>query len=169
MNSTFTSPDKTPQPKKASTTKKNPKNSTQKIAHLISAQQRSSLAFIQLNENTPPSVAREAASTPSIQVNTTPVNSQASIAIQLQNLRQTFQGIPSFRMASNLGQVITIPAQPTIQPQFQQQQLQQQGLIIPNGFQGTILFQPTIHMHSKNSSVLDLNKYRQIIPKKKPT
>ena len=66
---------------------------------------------------------------------------------------------------SQLGQIITIPAQNNLLPYQHHPQL-----IIPAGFQGTILFQPTIYMHSKSSEDLanNLAGFRKIVPKKKP-
>ena len=64
---------------------------------------------------------------------------------------------------NNLGQIMKIPLQP--QSHQQQQQQQQPAFVIPPGFQGTILFQPTIHVHTNNKN-LNLTNYRKIIPKK---
>ena len=73
---------------------------------------------------------------------------------------QANQQQSSFLINNNdLGQ-IKIP----LQPQLKQQQ--QPAFIIPSGFQGTILFQPTIHVHTNNKS-FNLTNYRKIIPKNK--
>ena len=83
--------------------------------------------------------------------------------------------MPSFQIPSSLGQIaFALPQLNQLQQLQQMQKMQhiqvlpqpqqQQGLVIPAGFQGTIVFQPTIHMHSKNS-YKDISNYRKIIPK----
>lgn len=37
--------------------------------------------------------------------------------------------------------------------------------MVPPNFNGTILFQPTIHIHANDKNKLDLSKYRNILPK----
>lgn len=87
--------------------------------------------------------------------------------INISNPTQMFQpqNQQSFQISSN-GQIIPIPMQNTqFQPMQQLQQMQQQGLVIPHGFQGTIIFQPTIHMHTKKG-LSNMNQFRKIVPKK---
>ena len=73
---------------------------------------------------------------------------------------------PNFQMPTSLSQIFTMPQFQQQQQIFQMNQQQQQGLVIPHGFQGTIVFQPTIHVHSKKTlPTLDDSKYRKIIPK----
>ena len=57
------------------------------------------------------------------------------------------------------------------QPQQQQQNSQTSPFLLPPNFSGTILYQPTIHIHTnrlpiKPSNNATTKKYRQIVPKK---
>ncbi len=78
---------------------------------------------------------------------------QIAFAMPQLNQLQQLQNLQQNQQMQHMQQIQVIP-----------QQQQQQSLIIPAGFQGTIVFQPTIHMHSKNS-YKDLSNYRKIIPK----
>jgi hypothetical protein len=59
-----------------------------------------------------------------------------------------------------------------MQKQLQQQQQQNPFMCLPPNFNGTILFQPTIHVHEEgpvDPNAALLSKYRHIVPKKPGT
>ena len=51
-------------------------------------------------------------------------------------------------------------------PQLSQMQTQQSPLVLPNNFGGTILYHPTIHIHTNGKTLVDSNKYKKLAPKK---
>lgn len=180
-DSTFASPEKSFRPNSFSTNKKI--SITKKVPDLIDETQ--DVSIIQINEAQCGSKDLKSRTQSSISI--TPVNNTfiangvnlAGLSLPVQHMNQQ-----NLQLMSNLGQVITMP-QMQQQPQFQtivqpnniqpniqshiQSQMQQSGLVIPPGFQGTILFQPTIHMHTKKSSMdfANCTKYRKIIQKPK--
>lgn len=190
FNTTFGSPEKSFQPKKFSTDRKNP---LKKRRSNDSEQEQQNISLVQINNNNNAnfspfqSVASPVAKNPknpsSITITSKITNqpitlqrpqllTQSSFISNLTNASAHRSPIvhsqPTFHLGSNvdlsqLGQIITIPAPGQIQQTHQQQQPQ---LIIPAGFQGTILFQPTIYMGTKSSK--DLSNFRKIVPKKKP-
>lgn len=190
FNTTFGSPEKNFLPKKFSTDRK---NSLKKRRSNDSEQEQQNISLVQINNNNNAnfsplqSVASPVAKNPknpsSITITSKITNqpitlqrpqllTQSSFISNLTNASAQRSPIvhsqPTIHLGSNvdlsqLGQIITIPAQAHIQQTHQQQQPQ---LIIPAGFQGTILFQPTIYMGAKSSK--DLSNFRKIVPKKKP-
>jgi hypothetical protein len=184
-NSVFSTPDKTFKPNEFSTNiKKTTANAESpefiiqnpSIIHLTDATNFQNLA------TKSPQISRVNSSisiTPSMHsfiVNScgnTGENQASTIKPQQANISK----MPSFQVPSGLGQIaFAMPQLSQLQQLQQLQQMhqlqqiqvlpqqQQQGLVIPAGFQGTIVFQPTIHMHSKNS-YKDISNYRKIIPK----
>lgn len=81
-------------------------------------------------------------------------NNGRVLTANLSSLISPYQSVPNF-------QYFTAPNQ---QSQINQQP--KQNLVLPNNFNGTILYQPTIHIHTTGKNELDMSKYKKLAPKK---
>lgn len=81
-------------------------------------------------------------------------NNGRVLTANLSSLVAPYQSVPNF-------QYFTAPTQ-----QSQVYQQPKQNLVLPNNFNGTILYQPTIHIHATGKNELDVSKYKKLAPKK---
>ena len=68
-----------------------------------------------------------------------------------------FSPIQSMSNLQCLSNFIAQPQQPVIP---------NSNLVLPTNFNGTILYQPTIHIHTNGKNFIDMSKYKKLAPKK---
>lgn len=81
---------------------------------------------------------------------------QSGRVVTMPSLFSPIQTVPNLQCLPILPQLIQQP----------QQIMPNSNLVLPNNFNGTILYHPTIHIHANGKNFVDMSKYKKLAPKK---